>query len=224
MQKKSVMLFTFILVAALSIPFLAISQNNPGSNHGNKFEQLGQKLRDPSSFRGADGAPGPEYWHQKADYNIECELDEKNLQLNGKELITYYNESPNTLRYLWLQLDENEHDPHNPDNYDDASTIRSQMSESALQNLDISKALEGLGHKIEAVTDENGEPLKYTINYTMMRVELPTPLAAGEKFSFNVKWHYKISDRMGPADGRGGYEYFEKDGPYCRFYWRVLKL
>jgi len=215
MQKKSVLLFTFILVAALSIPFLAISQNNPGSNHGNKFEQLGQKLRDPNSYRGADGAPGPAYWHQKADYNIECELDEENLRLNGKELITYYNESPNTLRYLWLQLDENEHDPHNPDNYDDGSTIRPQMSENAMRNLDISEELEGYGHKIHAVTDENGKPLKYTINYTMMRVELPKPLAAGEKFAFNVEWHYNITDRVdGVADGRGGYEYFEEDGNY----------
>lgn len=214
MQKNLVTLFILLLIAAFSMPFMAISQNNPNSNHGNKFEQLGQRLRDPNGFRGADGAPGPDYWHQKADYNIECTLDEANLRLNGQELITYYNESPNTLRYLWLQLDENEHDPHNPDNFDDGSRINPQMSENAMQNLDISKSLEGLGHKVHEVTDENGEPLKYTINYTMMRVDLPKPLAPGEKFSFNVKWHYNISDRMGPADGRGGYEYFEKDGNY----------
>ncbi len=215
MQKKSVALFTLILVAALSIPFLAISQNNPGSNHGNKFEQLGQKLRDPNSYRSADGSPGPQYWQQRADYDIECTLDEENLRLDGKETITYHNQSPSTLRYLWLQLDENEHDPHNPDNVDDGSTIRPQMSERAIESLDIRDALEGYGHKIHAVTDANGTPLKYTINYTMMRVELPTPLKSGEQFVFNVDWHYNITDRVdGLAGGRGGYEYFEDDGNY----------
>ncbi|MEM1124037.1 MAG: M1 family metallopeptidase, partial [Bacteroidota bacterium] len=117
--------------------------------------------------------------------------------------------------YLWLQLDENEHDPHNPDNFDDPSNIRPQMSEYALRNLDVSEELADYGHKIHAVTDENGDPLKYTINNTMMRVELPESLAAGEKFMFNVKWHYNITDRVdGVAGGRGGYEYFEDDGNY----------
>ncbi len=216
MQKKSLSLFTFILAAVLIFPFSAFSQNNPNSNHGNKFEQLGQKLRDPNSYRLADGSPGPEYWQQRADYDIECELDEKNLRLNGKEKITYYNQSPNPLRYIWMQLDENEHDPHNPDNFDDPSTIREQMSERALRNLNISEALaEGdYGHKIHAVTGDDGKPLKYTINQTMMRVEVPQPIQPGEEFVYNVEWHYNISDRMGAAGGRGGYEYFEKDGNY----------
>ena len=89
MKKNAITQFLIILATAFLIPFVAISQNNPNSNHGNKFEQLGQKLRDPNGFRSADGAPGPEYWQQQADYDIECELDEKNLRLNGKELITY---------------------------------------------------------------------------------------------------------------------------------------
>src|SRR5438876_10970441 len=84
-------------------------QNNPGSNHGNKFEQLGTILATPNEYRTASGAPGPKYWQQRADYNIKCELDEKNLKLTGSEPITYYNNLPDILTYIWLQLDENEH-------------------------------------------------------------------------------------------------------------------
>src|ERR1043165_2394633 len=84
-------------------------QNNPGSNHGNKFEQLGSIMPTPNEYRTASGAPGPKYWQQRADYDIKCELDEANLKLTGSETITYYNNSPNELTYLWLQLDENEH-------------------------------------------------------------------------------------------------------------------
>ncbi|MEM1124352.1 MAG: M1 family metallopeptidase, partial [Bacteroidota bacterium] len=216
MKRTTLQLLTSFLAVVLLFPFSVFAQNNPGSNHGNKFEQLGQKLRDPNGSRLADGSPGPDYWQQRADYDIECELDEENLRLNGTEKITYYNQSPNPLRYIWMQLDENEHDPHNFDNSDDPSSIRPQMSERSLENLDITDALaEGdYGHKIHEVTDENGDPLKYTINQTMMRVEVPEPIQAGEEFVFNVKWHYNISDRMGPAGGRGGYEYFEDDGNY----------
>src|ERR1700758_1107221 len=83
--------------------------NNPGSNHGNKFEQLGTILSTPNEQRTASGAPGAKYWQQRADYNIKCDLDEKNLRLTGSETVTYYNNSPDPLTYIWLQLDENQH-------------------------------------------------------------------------------------------------------------------
>src|SRR5256885_15520496 len=82
-------------------------QNNPGSNHGNKFEQLGNILPTPNEYRTASGAPGPRYWQQRCDYDIKCELDEPNLTLNGSETVTYFNNSPDVLTYLWLQMDEN---------------------------------------------------------------------------------------------------------------------
>ena len=100
--------------------------NNPGSNHGNKFEQLGTILPTPNEYRTASGAPGTKYWQQRCDYNIKCELDEKNLKLVGSETLTYYNNSPDVLTYLWLQLDENEHSTVNNANYDDASTLPRQ--------------------------------------------------------------------------------------------------
>ena len=101
----------FLLALIFAFPFYSFSQNT--SNHGNKFEQLGSMLPSPEmNTVGMDGAPGPEYWQQRCNYNIECTLDTENQRLDGEELITYYNQSPSTLRYLWLQLDENQHDPN----------------------------------------------------------------------------------------------------------------
>jgi hypothetical protein len=76
-------------------------RNNPTSNHANKFEQLGTILPDANVYRSASGAPGHKYWQQKADYDIDATLDEKNLTLNGSEWVTYYNNSPDKLTYLW---------------------------------------------------------------------------------------------------------------------------
>ena len=103
-MKKLILLFVVILYSFATYAQLL----NPGSNHGNKFEQLGTVLSDPNSYRSASGAPGPAYWQQRADYNINAELDEKNLTITGSETITYYNNSPDPLSYLWLQLDENQ--------------------------------------------------------------------------------------------------------------------
>ena len=185
------------------------------SNHGNKFEQLGEILRAPNAYRGADGAPGPEYWQQKADYEIDAKLDVVNHRLDGTEKITYYNNSPNTLRYLWLQLDENEHAATSEKHKMEPSSIKQSMSEDDLKNLEPWRELEKYGHKIQRVSDEKGRPLKYTINGTSMRLELSEPMKQGDKFVFHIDWHYYLIDRINnPSDGRGGYEYFEDDGNY----------
>src|SRR3989337_1867363 len=98
---------TFLFFAALALCTLSFAQNvnNPGSNHANRFEQLGTVLPSPNEYRTASGAPGPKYWQQRCDYNIKAELDEKNLRLTGSETVTYFNNSPDVLTYLWLQLD-----------------------------------------------------------------------------------------------------------------------
>src|SRR5882762_9524098 len=102
--------------------------NNPGSNHGNKFEELGNILPTPNEYRSASGAPGPKYWQQRCDYDIKCELDEKNLKLNESETITYFNNSPNELVYLWMQLDENVQSSVNNANYQTGSAMNRQTS------------------------------------------------------------------------------------------------
>ncbi len=186
-------------------------QNNPTSNHGNKFEQLGTILPTPNEYRTASGAPGGKYWQQKADYNIEATLDEKNLMLIGKETITYSNNSPDRLDYLWLQLDENQHKPTAENNFFDSNKLGQPGDEGAVKGLDVEERLKGLGDQILSVTDETGKALKYTINETMMRVDLPKTLMPGGKVKFNVKWQYKIGHRT-VIGGRGGYEYFAEDG------------
>ncbi len=187
------------------------AQNNPGSNHGNKFEQLGSLISDPNIFRTASGAPGSMYWQQKADYVISAEIDEINQILKGSETITYTNNSPDELRYLWLQLDENEHADNAENKLFDESTLNDRMSVDQLKSYVPEQ--KGYGVNILKVTDAGNKALKYSINYTMMRIELPTVLKPGAKFVFNIDWNYKISDRM-VEGGRGGLEYFKKDDNY----------
>ena len=185
--------------------------NNPNSNHGNKFEQLGGTLPTPNEYRTASGAPGPKYWQQRVDYDIKCELDEKNQKLTGSETVTYFNNSPDELVFLWLQLDENQHSSVNNANYQTSNAMNRQTSPAQLDRIDEAKKDNGYGFNIVKLTDAAGKPLKYTINKTMMRLELPAPLKAGQRFVFKLDWNYKLADRLGRG-GRGGYEFFPEDG------------
>jgi len=187
--------------------------NNPTSNHGNKFEQLGSILPTPNEYRTASGAPGNKYWQQRADYNITCELDEKKLTLTGSEVVTYYNNSPDVLTYLWLQLDENEHSTINNANYQDASGISRAIPLASLQRIENKNQDNGLGFNISKLTDASDKALNYVINKTMMRIDLPKALKPGQEFVLKVNWNYKISDRLN-IGGRGGFEYFPEDGNY----------
>ncbi|MEO6232065.1 MAG: M1 family metallopeptidase [Ferruginibacter sp.] len=185
-------------------------RNNPASNHGNRFEQLGTILPTPNEYRTASGAPGPKYWQQRCDYDIVCELDEPNRRLNGKETITYFNNSPDMLTYLWLQLDENQHSSTNNSGYQTSSYMPKGITEDDIARYSGVTDKE-YGDNILKVTDALGKKLDFTINKTMMRIELPATLKPGQQFIFKVEWNYNISDRM-KYGGRGGYEYFPEDG------------
>jgi hypothetical protein len=214
MIQKKQFLFLVLTVAGLYNGTQAQNtQNNPGSNHGNKFEQLGTILPTPNEYRTASGAPGPKYWQQRCDYDIKCELDEVNLKLTGSEAVTYFNNSPNTLTYLWLQLDENQHSSVKNANYQGGSNMPKQLNAAAVDRMEEGRTDNGYGCNIVKLTDALGSQLKYTINKTMMRVELPAALKPGQKFTFNINWNYKISDRF-KYGGRGGYEFFPEDGNY----------
>ncbi|MBU0696061.1 MAG: M1 family metallopeptidase [Bacteroidetes bacterium] len=191
--------------------FAQFQQNNPGSNHGNKFEQLETIIRDPNMYRSASGAPGPKYWQQEADYDINAEVDDKTQRLTGSETITYTNNSPDPLTYLWLQLDENEHKATSDNQVFDGSKMSDKMSVRQLNG--IIGGPNDYGVNILKATDGSGNPLTYTINQTMMRIELPKTLAPGAKFVFKINWNYKITDRL-TVGGRGGYEYFPADDNY----------
>src|SRR5438552_2903403 len=179
--------FLFLVMAVAALSNAAKSQNiqnNPGSNHGNKFEQLGTILPTPNEYRTASGAPGPKYWQQRCDYDIKATLNEDKQWLTGSETITYFNNSPDELTYLWLQLDENEHSAKNNANYQDASSMPGTLSDQTLNRSMQMKQNNDYGDNISKITDAMGASLKYMVNKTMMRVELPTVLKPGQKFIF----------------------------------------
>lgn len=193
----------------------------PSNYNQSKFRQLKQELATPNSYRTASGYPGPAYYQQQADYEIDVRLDDRNQVLYGEETITYTNRAPEALPYLWVQLDQNvrakdamSHDIGN-------DRIRPRMSPKRVRNME--PWFDG-GFKIDWVRDRRGNPLPHTIHETMMRVELPEPLESGDDFSFQIKYHYNINDRM-KIGGRSGYEYFPKDDNYlytiAQFYPRM---
>lgn len=184
--------------------------NNPGVNHGNKFEELNYLIASPNEYRTASGAPGPKYWQQRADYDMSVTVDEAKNILKGTETITYYNNSPTPLSYLWMQIDENFHHPNSDNNHSGTSTMQSRMSDAQLYNLEPWRKLEGYGINITKVADANSRSLPYIINQTMMRIDLPNTLQPGQSFIFSVDWNYKINDKA-TRGGRGGYEFFAVD-------------
>ncbi len=206
----------YTLAAASLTSFLAMAVSaQPTRNHGFAFEQLGSLLPDGNTYRSMDGSPGPAYWQQRCDYQIECSLDPEQLELHGKEVVRYHNQSPQTLRYLWLQLDENQHAADNDLHHSHPNSLRQTMDERAMQMLQVWTTLDGYGHRIKRVTDAKGAPLDHFIDQTVMRITLPTPLEPGKSFTFQIEWQYKLVDRINNLTfGRGGYEYFPEDGNY----------
>jgi hypothetical protein len=208
-MKKIVSLFAFMLLVGTAAN--AQFYNNPQSNHGNRFEELGFLLPTPNEYRTASGAPGPKYWQQKADYEIDVELDEAKNYVFGKETVTYFNQSPDALSYLWLQLDENFHHPNSDNNRDNTGKFNNRTSNAALEALDVAKQLDGYGLNLTKIVDASGKSLKYTVVQTMMRIDLAQPLLPGQKFVFKIDWNYKLNNKA-TVRGRGGYEYFPEDG------------
>ena len=168
-----------------------------------KFEQLQSELPTPSDYRNAAGAPGVRYWQQKADYIIAAELNDENQTITGSETITYYNNSPDVLKYLWLQLDQNILTKGNMTRASQTGTLMNDTL-NTLQLFRRSDPFDG-GHKIKTVKDASGNALSYFVNNTMMRVDLSTPMKTGDKFTFSVDWWYNIGNRQidGQRSGLG---------------------
>jgi hypothetical protein len=207
------------LMLALVAPQLAAAQTtNSGTD---KFAQLETLLPTPNVYRTASGAPGKDYWQQRADYDIKVTLDDAKQAIRGRETITYTNLSPDVLPYLWVQLDQNILDKNSMTTATQVGQLQEKMSFQAVEGL--LSDFDG-GFKIESVTSKSGQPLKTAINHTMMRVDLPTPLRPRQSVSFNVKWHYNINDQLKISE-RSGYEYFPEDKNYlyeiAQFYPRM---
>jgi hypothetical protein len=176
----------------------------------NNFEQLGTLLPTPNDTRTASGAPGHAYWQQKADYIMDIHLDDHIQRISGKETITYHNQSPNPLDYLWLQLDQNQI-AENSDTYSSQTgKLDTRVTSNQLSRMAITP---DRGDHVEKVTTLAGQALSFTINKTMMRVDLPEPIPAGGTYSFKIEWWYNINNRI-KEGGRSGYEFFPKDSNY----------
>jgi hypothetical protein len=175
-----------------------------------KFEQLGQTLTTPNEYRTGSGAPGPKYWQQKADYVISVDLNDDNQTITGTETITYQNNSPDVLRYLWMQLDQNILSSQNSLAKTNTGVLRDSSAARTFA-ADVSD-FKG-GFNIKSVKDAAGKALPYNINNTMMRVDLPQPLRSGEKYSYSVEWSFNIVDRS-IFGQRSGLEYFPEEGNY----------
>jgi hypothetical protein len=198
-------LFIIFSVLAFSLPATA-QQNWQG-----KFEQLDQQLPTPNSYRSASGAPGTNYWQQRADYEIAVELNEDTQLITGRETITYYNNAPEVLRYLWLQLDQNNLSKGNMTDKTETNRVRDSIPVKFFPLASDAYGYEG-GFKIKSVKDAaTGKDLPFTINFTMLRVDLPTAMKTGDKYSFIIEWSYVEKDRMQFSE-RGGYEFFPADG------------
>jgi hypothetical protein len=197
----------------LSLIFLFTIIDAAGQEWKGKFEQLGEMLPTPNTYRSSSGAPGPAYWQQRADYAIHVEVNDQNQVLTGSETITYYNQAPEPLLFLWMQLDQNLFAKGSMTSRTATTSIRDSVPAYLFASRNNITDYEG-GYKITSVKEAGTKKdLPFLINYTMMRVDLPQPLKTGEKFSFSVDWSYNINDRM-IVDGRGGMEFFPEDGNY----------
>ena len=180
-----------------------------GHKNDNKFKQLYEEFSTPNRYRTASGSPGKDYYQQKVDYTMNIILDDENSKLYGDENINYKNNSPDELSYLWIQLDQNIRGDYNMEDMKTSSGIPEMSSIDSFVEEFTSEKFVG-GFNIEKVLDENGRPLRFTINKTMMRVDLPNPIKSGQEFNFSIKWWYKINNHV-PSRDRSGYEYFSED-------------
>ena len=208
-MKKFKIYLICVTFLSLIIPKSLFAQVQQGHTNQNKFRQLYVEFADPNNYRNASGAPGVDYYQQKVDYVMDIELDDKNSKIYGEEEITYTNNSPDNLTYLWLQLDQNIRKKDSPSlDINSSGNSVTQGPSSFLKNY-ISEPFDG-GFNIEWVLDSQGNQLKYTINQTMMRVDLPVSLSPNGIFKFKIKWWYNINNHV-PERDRSGYEYFSED-------------
>ena len=214
--------FSSVLVAILALGLVQLAtaqgiQQTKG-NFEDKFRQLEEVLPTPNTYRNAAGGPGHEYWQQEVDYNISATLDEDSQYLTASETITYRNNSPDTLTYLWFQLDQNRFrsdsmavmgGTFNSSSPDADSNEPARISLGQLRSLQYFEDSD-LGHEINTVVDSRENVLSHTVVGTLMRVDLAEPLESGDEVELRIDFAFNIvnGDVLRP---RGGYEHFPDD-------------
>ena len=209
MKKIVTLAFSFLFVITATLAQNSSKKQIKGHTDQNKFRQLKDVLPTPNNRRTASGAPGYEYTQQKVDYIMDIVLDEKTNKIFGDESITYKNNSKDHLEYLWIQLDQNMRSPDSKTPLANSEKLGSTPfnGPKTFTKKNILKPAD-FGFKIEEVKNINGESLSYTINRTMMRINLPQPLSPGGTFQFSIKWNYLINNSVTDG-GRSGFELFD---------------
>lgn len=188
-----------------------------------KFRQLDEVLPTPNVYRNAAGAPGHMYWQQQVDYVIKAQLDEDKRRIEAQQSITYTNNSPDSLRYLWIQLDQNK---FKQDSIASLTATFSGINKAGPQTASSNESPArislaelrrrhfvediALGYNIKKVAQQNGNALNYTIVGTLMRVDLPKTLKSGDKFNFDIDFAFNIVEEDA-VSARAGYEHFPDD-------------
>jgi hypothetical protein len=207
MKKVHLLFFSMFFISFGAFAQENTEQETKAEEHENKnkFRQLYQEFSTPNQYRSASGAPGPMYYQQRADYKMDIRLDDENSHIHGSETITYTNNSPDVLDYLWVQLDQNMRAADSKTPLINSGGTRPFMRPSDFASQYMKEPFAG-GFNIKKVS-KGDDPLEYTINQTMMRVELPKPMKTGDKFTFSIDWDYKINNHV-DGRGRSGYEEF----------------
>ena len=200
-----------ILIAALSLNALSYAEVGSGAR---AFNQLGEVLPTATTYRTASGAPGKDYWQQQADYDIKASLNETQRSINATAKIRYQNNSPDTLRYLWLQLDQNRF-------RDDSLDRRSRTSGKdrvSYQTLRDHQSMidNDYGYQALQFSDASGNPIKATVVDTLVRLDLQRPLEPGASVTLGVTWQFSIIEDAA-IGGRSGYELFPENNTQLFF-------
>ena len=200
-----------ILIAALSLNALSYAEVGSGAR---AFNQLGEVLPTATTYRTASGAPGKDYWQQQADYDIKASLNETQRSIDATAKIRYQNNSPDTLRYLWLQLDQNRF-------RDDSLDRRSRTSDKdrvSYQTLRDHQSMidNDYGYQALQFSDASGNPIKATVVDTLVRLDLQRPLEPGASVTLGVTWQFSIIEDAA-IGGRSGYELFPENNTQLFF-------
>ena len=205
MKIKSKFFLFFIFAGFINLSLAAIDQSK--GSFEDKFRQLDEVFPSPNLFRPATGEPGPMYWQQRADYKIQIKLNEDTRSVEGSETITYTNNSPLTLKYIWLQLDQNIFAKESINNLTRPwGGGDSSVDFSTLRRQNFMDKFEG-GFQELSIKINNKSPDTNLVG-THVRINLEQPLKPGESTSLDVEWAYALVEENA-VRARNGYETFE---------------
>ncbi|MDO6566805.1 M1 family metallopeptidase [Alteromonas sp. 1_MG-2023] len=213
-----------VLSMLIYLPFANAAINQTKGDFEDKFRQLDESLPTPNVYRNAAGEPGHQYWQQQVDYDIDVKLIEDTRRIEASETITYHNNAPDTLKYLWIQLDQNKFRDDSmsaltttfggignrgPATQSASGGKPAQLSMAALRRQQFVDDNE-LGYTISRVQDSAGNDLHHVIVGTLMRVDLAQPLQPKNNVTFDIDFAFNIVEEDA-VSARAGYEHFPDD-------------